>query len=46
LKAKPITPCFILQIFLMLLGIMRAAPPLPKSQLISTYRSKRSLAKN
>jgi len=29
------------QIFLMLLGIMHAAPPLPKSSLISSYRHKK-----
>jgi len=29
-----------LQIFLMLLGIMHAAPPLPKSPLISSYSIK------
>jgi len=33
-----------LQIFLMLLGIMHAAPPLPKSPLISAYQQQNHLA--
>ena len=33
-----------LQIFLMLLGIMHAAPPLPKSPLISSYQQHKHLA--
>jgi len=31
-----------LQIFLMLLGIMHAAPPLPKSPLISYYKQQKT----
>jgi len=33
-----------LQIYLMLLGIMHAAPPLPKSLLISSYQHQKHFA--